>query len=190
MNLQQWVYAAFAVTFLALFSVSSVYADRVCVHGHSGVFEDPDRNNETNKRGWGLDFDPVPWTTDPGKEERETVHYSIPVDADTKTYQSIRIRYRREGCSLLDKVDIYSGERTVRIFELGRDLLKAEAESTEYLELNLDQPTQFWNGIGVSLWISGWTNWTDAPNKYDCSFPHTENRMRIYSVCAFEERLP
>lgn len=155
-------------SFLALLGASTTDA-RVCVHGHSGVLENPYPESLYGwsiPRGYGLEY----WVS----VTPSWVHYSIPTNADAKTYSKIRIRYSRQECAEIEKITVYSAERKVRFFEANVDYYNIAAHNINYLHLDFDQPERFWNGIGVSIDPIYW--WDQC---YD-------NKITIHSVCAFE----
>lgn len=176
MKLNKPILGAFSIALLSAFAISPVYAGRVCVHGHSGVFQQSDRNAQTNKYGWGLQFSPrKTW------EGGDWVHYSIPVDADAKEHQRIRIGYRRGACTHLNQIHIWEGGRKIKNFEGKIDYDDAAINSNSYLYLKLDKPVKFWNGIGVSVQVMH-----DGGPDCGMVFGSSDHRANIYSVCAFE----
>lgn len=152
-----------STSFVVLCTTSSVEA-RVCVLGHSGVVEDPNKVAIIRPRGYGLDY----WDNT-GKPT--WIHYSIPTDADAKEYSEIRISYIRKQCGGIEKVSIYDGWNLVKSF----DWYKEPDWPNRYLSLKLDTPLHFWNGIGVTI---------DPVGTWDlgCS----GSKITIHSVCAFE----
>lgn len=151
--------------FFVLCATSSVEA-RVCAQGHSGVVEDPDNVAISRPRGHGLDY----WDN---AGNPTWIHYSIPTDADAKTYSKIRIRYSWKNCGGIEKVHIYDGATIVQSFERFADWYE-----NDDLYLNLDVPGHFWNGMGVTIDPVGtWESGCDGSN------------ITIHSVCAFETGL-
>ena len=156
---------------LMIFSIA-VQAQRVCVHGHSGVFQDPARRLEQTRYGWGLVFT--------AKAEGDWIHYSIPVDA-THQYEMIRVRYYREFCPYIADIHIRDGETKIASFKAGKGFFNNP--EPEYLELFFDTPRRFWNSIGVSMNIVTTESIPGTRSTRMCS----GGRVKIYSVCAFKE---
>jgi hypothetical protein len=157
-----------SVTFVTLAALSSIPFSvdaRECVHGHSGVLQDPSDVAIATWAGHGLEY----WDN---SGAQTWIHYSVPVDADQDQYSRIRIRYSLSNCGDIDEVRIYNGERIVDTFE--NVYWQTDTGGIRYLYLDLHSPIRFWNGIGVTIHPAG--TW-DA----GCS----NSKLTIYSVCAF-----
>jgi hypothetical protein len=168
--------ATWSTFFLALLGAASpVNAERVCVHGHSASVED--QGTDYTKYGWGIRVYPVYlWSYGSsryGQARRagDWIHFSIPVDTE-REYQQIRFKVRTSSTngnnrSWIDDVHIYMGDYRVQT-ESG---LTSWILDPKYLYVDLNQPTTFWNSIGVSVKLTTFDegNW-----------------IEIASVCAFE----
>jgi hypothetical protein len=140
---------------------------RECVHGHSGVLQDPYDVAIATWAGHGLEY----WDNS-GKQT--WIHYSVPVNADEKLYSTIRIRYSRSNCGNIEEVRVYDGERIVKTFEYAWDFW-TQPGAYRYLYLKLDAPGRFWNSIGVTI---------DPAGTWDAGCGNS--KLTIHSVCAFE----
>lgn len=175
----------FVVAAIAIGMSPLAYADRVCTHGQSGLLEDP--NVDFGRYGWGLRVYPT-YLWEKGNDfdtprSGDWIHYSIPVSTGDREpftrYDLIRIRVNTSANmaewgygdrrSWIDSAHIYNGEQKIKTDDTLTDWI---VKGPQYLEIQLDNPTIFWNAIGVSLKVTTLTKgeW-----------------IEFLSVCAFEE---
>ena len=153
------------------------YADEVCVHGNSGLFQDP--LGYMHRFGWGLDF----YIEDAG-----WIQYAIPIDPNN-SYQTIRIHtYLPDEskdlvCALIGRVDIWDGNRKITGYKPHISGIDSRDNDIMLPGINefyihLPSKTKFKYGLGVSI-LPVVEDFQLEIEKNHC----LKQRMKILSVC-------